>query len=260
MREIHLLRTSTAIGVLLLWHSVGVSSSITESPDAPDGAGIERGVTHLRCRARDGESWFRTRAIILDPGESNVTGEVLLAPAHGLPARQALITRECVVDVGHGSSGEIVDVWLPANRDEAGAGDWAVLTTRKRFRGDINRLRAGMVAARAFTRLVEDHARITLLMHSQAADQDDCRILDPGDWAAGQSDSRVFVHTCRTWPGVSGAPVIAQLDGMAVVIGFNNGRLVRPRRFDGPLYLGVGRIIDAEIAAAIRSAIEHAKP
>jgi len=204
--------------------------------------------------------WLRTRAIILDTGNLNAKHEVLLAPSHGLPAQPGAITHDCVVETGAGTTGQIADVWLPDDRDQAGAGDWAVLVTRTRFRDDIRRLETGRVSASTYSQLIEDEMPITLLMHSQDSDQSQCRILNVGPREHLQTDSGVFLHSCRTWPGVSGAPIVADIDGRLVVIGFSTGRLIRPHNYDGPLYLGIGRFIDERIEAAIQSAIVRANP
>ncbi len=220
--------------------------------------GIERGVTRLRCPSQHGDGWLRTRAIIVDTATDAVR-EVLLAPSHGLPADIEAISKKCVVESGSGSTARIAEVWIPEHRDEASSGDWAVMTTQARFRGEIHRLRVGVVGAPSLAELIDDEAPILLMMHSPDADQDHCRILGAGLRTWQQSASGVFLHSCRTWRGVSGAPIVMRSDGLPIAIGFNSGILIRPLDHEGPLYLGVGRAIDAEIASAIRSATTRAR-
>lgn len=258
MREIELARIRFVLAWLILWPVASGGAAVTTSSETFSGVGIERGVTRLRCPSQHGNAWLRTRAIIVDTG-TDAAREVLLAPAHGLPAGAEAITKRCLVESGLGSTGRIAEVWLPERRDEAGSGDWAVLITRARFRGEIHRLRVGMVSAPSLAKLIADEAPISLMMHSLVADQNHCRILGAGLRSRRQSASGVFLHSCRTWPGVSGAPIVARFDGRPVVIGFNSGRLIRPLDHEGPLYLGVGRVIDAEIASAIRRATKRAR-
>jgi hypothetical protein len=96
------------------------------------------------------------------------------------------------------------------------------------------------------------------MMSVAAADQANCAFTRGVPQSVRELDVGVFMHTCRSSAGLSGSPILVVFDGEPAVIGFNLGHRMKPLRSDGPLFVGVGRIIDAEIANAIHLAAERA--
>lgn len=239
--------------------AVASGSGITRPAGMITGGGIERGITRILCSQDEPSRWISSRGIILNVGQPELDHDVLLAPAHGLPADSKVVERDCIIAGSHGSTEHIAAVWLAENRNVPGSGDWAVLMTRRRIQGEISRLSARFLPPDTLERLVADETSITLMMQTSSADQDDCRMLFEGLQSELHLESGVFFHSCMTWPGVSGAPIVVAIDGAPVVIGFTIAARVRPLRYEGPLYIGIGRAIDEQIAAAVRRATERAR-
>jgi len=127
-----------------------------------------------------------------------------------------------------------------------------VLVTRSGLRESVGRLRAGAMSQEVLERLIEEKKPVAVMLATAAADQHDCRILD-------LKELPVFSHSCRSWAGLSGSPIVVGLDGEPVVIGMNIAMTMRPLDMRGPLFLGVGLAIDNAIAGAIREAANPAR-
>ena len=212
------------------------------------GGGIERGIAFLRC-ATATKGIFRTsRGAILDVG---ATADVLLATAHGLPPDPEAVKRDCRVLV-RGKAHAITEVWH-AGGDRAGPKhDWAVIVT-KRIVGDIRRWRVGRVTGDWLVNAVAHGTRVSLVLRSPDASHDDCR-LEPET-----HDPRVlFAHSCVTYPGMSGSPMVVGLavEPEPVLIAVHIGEQVRwtGTKLD---FVSVARPVDAEITATIEAAAAH---
>ncbi len=82
---------------------------------------------------------------------------------------------------------------------------------------------------------------------------DGCEVRIPQSGLADPTDrDKAIVGNCKIIPGMSGAPVVARVNGNIVVVGFNVGR-----RYDltqEPTWLrqtNVMRLIDSQIEQAI---------
>ncbi len=258
MRESRKICLAVFLAALIAQSERVDGADVTASLDIIGGAGLERGVTRVLCARENSSGFVRTRAIILNVSQSDLAHDVLLAPSHGLPSDLEVIKKDCNVVGASGAAERIVDIWLPEDRGDVGAADWAVLMTGRPIQGEISRLSAGVLAPDTLQRLVTDEAAITLMMHSVSADQDDCTMLNVGRQSKLRLQSGLFLHSCQTWAGVSGAPIVAGVNGEPVVIGFNIASQLRPQSYEGPLYLGLARVIDEQIASAIKRAAERA--
>jgi hypothetical protein len=178
----------------------------------PAGTGVERGVAIVECEAPSG-SLATSRAMVVDVGGAART-DVLLTTAHGLPAGVDDVRRRCRV-LARGAQHAIEQVW----RAQAEAGDplhdWAVLVTR-RIRGDLRRWRVAAVADTWLAQLVADRARVRLVLRYAAEAQTDCRL-------EGWTAQRLLAHTCVTYPGTSGSPLVVGVDLEPVVIAVHVG-------------------------------------
>ena len=246
---------------MVAWLTVGqivYGADVTGSAVHAGAAGLERGIARVICAKADSSYSVRSRALIVDTGESTPAVEVMLAPAHVLPRDPQRIKPDCRIARVVGSAAKIAEFWLPDDRDTAG-GDWAVLLTDQAFNSDIGRLRTGVVAQEVLERLLAEGVPMHLVLYQPQADLHGCKLIDASRSGLTQLQHGVFSHSCRTWPGTSGAPLVVGLGGEPVVIGMNIGQSLRPSRFSGPSFYGVGQAIHAEIAATIELAVERAR-
>jgi hypothetical protein len=213
------------------------------------GGGIERGIALLRCATATKGVFQTSRGALLDVG---ATEDVLLATAHGLPPDAQTVKRDCRVLV-RGKAHAIAEVWH-AGGDRAGPQhDWAVIVTR-RIAGDVHRWRVGLVTSDWLIDAVSQGAPVSLVLRSPDASQNACR-LEPET-----QDPRVlFAHSCVTYPGMSGSPMVIGLavEPEPVLIALHIGSQARwiGTKLD---FVSVARPVDAEIAATIEAAAAHA--
>lgn len=234
------------------------TAAAAEPIETIEGVGISRGIARLICIERESGGSIRTRAIILDVGNSQPARDVLLAPAHGIPVDPDRIRQDCSVVGAGGSQLPIVELWLSGDRHELYAGDWVVLTVGAAVSGDVHRMKFAMLAQSALRDLAVDEAPVALMLYSPSVDQH-CRILDEGLGDRRQMTAGLFIHSCRSWRGVSGAPIVIGVDGEPVVIGIHIAHFEHVRGRGNELARGIGRIIDADIEAAINAAAARAR-
>jgi hypothetical protein len=204
------------------------------------GAGVERGVALLRCNTPSG--MYRTsRATILDVG-ADARADVLITTAHGMPASTLDVLEDCKI-LARGREHDVVQAWSAGGSYPEH--DWAVLLTR-RIGGDVHRWRVAEVAPSWLDGLVADHSRVRLVLRYADAEQSDCHL-------EGWTAQRLLTHTCVTYPGVSGSPLVVGVDLEPLVIALHVGSELRwdGRKLD---MASVARPIDAPVIAAIEAA------
>ena len=208
----------------------------------PKGAGIERGVDTLQCEAPSG-LLSTSRATVLDVG-LDARADVWLTTAHGLPVAPEDVRRRCHV-FARGAQRAIEQVWRAHGQAADPEHDWAVLVT-ERIKGDLKRWRVAAVAENWLEQLVADHARVRLVLRYAEAAQTDCRLEA---WTA----QRLLAHTCVTYPGTSGSPLVVGVDFEPVIIGLHVGSQVT---WDGKELdmVSVARPLDAAVIAAVEAA------
>jgi hypothetical protein len=221
------------------------AAEITALP-APSGSGIERGVAIVRCATPKQEVFWSSRAAILDVA---ATGDVLLTTAHGLPTDAHAVMRDCRVLV-RGKPQSIVDVWRGGDRASPEA-DWAVILT-KRIAEDMQRWRLARPTAEWMAGAVAAKAPVRLVLRYADSAQSDCRLEPRTPDLQG-----LLAHSCVTYPGTSGSPLVMAIDGQPMLIGIHLGTQVL---FDGRKldFISVARSIDAEVGAAVDSASARA--
>ena len=116
----------------------------------------------------------------------------------------------------------------------------------QRIKGDLKRWRVAAVAESWLEQLVADHARVRLVLRYADAAQTDCRLEA---WTA----QRLLAHTCVTYPGTSGSPLVVGVDLEPVIIGLHVGSQLN---WDGKELdmVSVARPLDAAVIAAVDAA------
>jgi hypothetical protein len=242
---------TAALVFFLKLSDVGAAAVTVPSLAGFGGTGIERGTVRVVCELNSQLS-VRVRAVVLDVGEPAPKHDVLLAPAHGFPQDSSRIKKNCRIFGTRGPPGRIAEFWLSDSRNTSMGQDWVVLMTRSALSGSVGRLRAGVISQSSLERLAADEKAVAVMLSSSVADQRDCRILE-------LLEPRVFSHSCPGWAGLSGAPIVIALDSEPVVIGFDIASAMRPQESRGPLFLGVGLVINDTVVEAIRQAAELAR-
>src|SRR5687768_11735885 len=194
------------------------AAEITTLP-APNGSGIERGVAVVRCATPKEEVFWSSRAAILDVV---TTGDVLLTTAHGLPSEAEAVVRDCRVLV-RGKAQSVIEVWRDGDQTDFET-DWAVILT-KRIAGDVQRWRPARPSAEWIAAAVAEKAPVRLVLRYADPAQSDCR-LEPRT----PEPQWLLAHTCVTYPGTSGSPLVMAIDGEPRLIGMHIGTQIF---FDG---------------------------
>jgi hypothetical protein len=225
-----------------LAESAASAGELTELPPAI-GAGVERGVALLRCVDPHSELLRQSRAIVLDAGVAHA--DVLLTTAHGLAGSAENAERECLV-LARGKQHAIEAVWLAGDYASGPEHDWAVVLLAKRIEGDVRRWRAVEAVTGTLEGLVEGRAPVRLVLRYAGTAQTDCRLER---WTA----QRLLAHTCLTYPGESGSPLVAGMDQTLVLIGVHIGSQLE---WNGTTIdmISVARPLDATIIAAVETA------
>jgi hypothetical protein len=225
------------------------AAEVTTLP-APTGAGIERGVALLRCKVPGTPTFFVSRGAVLEVGVREHT-DVLLTTAHGLPPSAAEVVRNCRV-LARGKEYAIADVWH-AGGDALGAGnDWAVVLS-KRIRGDLHRWRVGEIGDEPLAKLVADRAPVRLVMrYAGVGTHTDCRLEPRASLAP-----RLVAHTCTTYPGMSGSPLVMGVGGEPVLIGLHVGSGLEWTGLKIDM-VSIAQPVDAPVIAAIVAAAARA--
>lgn len=231
-------------GMVAVWANTAGAAEVSDLPP-PDGAGVERGVAILRCGAPSGVYWT-SRATVLEVG-ADARSDVLVTTAHGLRASTLDVVEECTI-LARGKEHAIKEVW------NAGGSypehDWAVLLTR-RIAGEVRRWRVASMETSWLDGLVADKSRVRLVMRYADAAQSDCRL---DGWTA----QRLLMHTCMTYPGLSGSPLVVGVGSQPVLIALHVGSELRwdGRELD---FARVARPLDASVIAAIEAAALRAQ-
>jgi hypothetical protein len=229
----------TAIVVLAATAAKG--AELTELPP-PSGAGLERGVATLRCEAPSG-LLATSRATVLDVATDG-RGDVWLATAHGLPAAAEDVRRGCHV-FARGAARSIKHVWRAPAQVADPEHDWAVFVTA-RIEGELKRWPVTAATEGWLDLLVAEHAPVRLVLRYAGATQTDCRLEA---WTA----QRLLAHTCVTYPGTSGSPLVVGIEHEPVVIGVHVGSQLQ---WNGKSLdmVSVARPLDAAVIAAVEAA------
>ena len=112
------------------------------------------------------------------------------------------------------------------------------------------------------TQFVERDGEVWVMRHANGETGRSCRTNIPTRGLRDETDEGKFiVADCATFPGMSGAPVLAKVDDQARLIGFNIGRrwglsLGEPEWHRA---VNVIRLLDDEIVRAIQKATQRVR-
>jgi hypothetical protein len=237
---------SCAISLICLLPGISANA---DTFAVPEYAGAEAGLIGIECIPQGGTIGHRFRGVVIDTGNLNSRHEVILTTAHGFPAASGVITERCAVAGAKDRRYPIRAIWRPRSQDRGAVDDWAVVVTGRNFRERIWRQRVRSEPAAEAGQLVDLAAPIRLPLRFLGAERA-CVLSEPA--AVGvELEAGLFSHTCRSWSGHSGSPVLAVDDDGAFILGIHVGRrwLAEKRQS-----LRIGRAIDSEILAAVRDA------
>jgi hypothetical protein len=223
--------------------------------DSQQGRGGGRGVVLIRCAARSTNLVLYSRGAILDVGVGGADRDVIVATAHGLPTDLESVVDECRVIGPDNRSYRVERVWRGRAAEAGNEDDWAVLLTKRRLEGDVGRLRVGQVTDDAVARLTSEHAPVRLLMRNPDLPKRNCAL---SEFASARETVGLMSYSCPSAPGSSGSPIVAGIDGRALLIGIHLGWGFEGESGGRVRVVSVGRAIDAEIAAAITAAAAQA--
>ena len=240
-----------AAGVTLLAVALA-GSGAHAAPATPERSGAEAGLVGIECGPERGLGSHRFRGVVIDTAGAELRRDVILTTAHGFPADTDRITEACWVE-GPAQRQYAIDwFWRPVARGRGSLDDWAVLVTERRLRGELARQPVaawppgGRRAARAET-------PVRLPLRFFAAER--ACTLTPSGSAQEPLSAGFFSHTCRSWPGHSGSPILTADGGGVSVVGIHVGsRWI----FERQASLKIGRFVDAEMLGAIRTATARA--
>jgi hypothetical protein len=222
------------------------SAELTELPPAT-GTGLERGVALLRCVEPGSELFRQSRAAVLDVGAAALA-DVLLTTSHGLPHSTAAVERHCRV-YARGKEYDIEAVWQ-GGHPSAPEHDWAVVLLEERIKGDLRRWRMADAAESRLEELVDDKAAVRLVLRYAGATQTDCHLER---WTA----QHLLAHSCVTYPGESGSPLVVGIDHTLLLIGVHIGSQLE---WDGAKLnvVSIARPVDSAVIAAVEAAAARA--
>ncbi|MBI74914.1 MAG: hypothetical protein CMH94_04860 [Oceanicaulis sp.] len=173
-------------------------------------------VVQLLCHEEQSGRYYLSRAVVLDarPG-ARPQFDILLATRHALQGRNG--PRTCHVRGVPEWVGEIVDVRTGTPSEDSHpqfSADWAILRTRRRLPDETPRLR--VLAAEGI-----DQGEVSLLVRPVDRAPCDVRQSPPAF-----SDPGLLIHGCRSRQGLSGTPLVVQIDGEPFVVAVHVGHTI----------------------------------
>jgi hypothetical protein len=225
------------------------SAEITDLPQL-HGAGIERGVASLRCSTSTTGVFHFSRGAVIETG-AGARADVLLTTAHGLPVSAADAVRNCRV-IADGREYAVHDMWRTAGDSPRPEDDWAVVLS-ERIRGDLVRWRVAALDDEVREKLLNESARVRLVLrYANNEAQTSCHLESRAGTPRG-----LLPHSCITYPGMSGSPMVLGVEHEPVVIGVHVGSGLEWNGWKIEL-VSVARPIDAPVIEAIAAATERA--
>src|SRR5690606_5861929 len=191
-------------------------------------------------------------------GAERPARDVVITVAHALPPTPDAVRRDCRVIGERDRRYEIEAVWLGG---PARAADWAVLVTARRLDGRaVLRLPVDEDAHADVAPLAARRARVRLV---HGAGDAGCEIRATKWLTRAELDAAVFAHSCESWAGLSGSPLLSDA-AAETLVGVHMGELVMPPG-DEPAggepepLLSLGRSFDPALRAALAEAAAVAR-
>lgn len=220
------------------------SASDVVSPAALDEQTYDmagEGVIQLLCESQDGRL-FLSRAIVLDtPAEAG--REILITARHAVYDEAG--RRSCSV---RGAEPEVADIAeiLSSSPEANERGDfnhdWAVLRTTGRLENLQQRVRPALLDGQG------GGGEVTLLV--RALTYEPCEIIAA---PPELEDPTLIFHTCPSRPGLSGSPMLVQINDQPYVIGVHLGQFVMLD--ETGLQYSVARRLSDDFLAALLTAL-----
>jgi hypothetical protein len=215
--------------------------------------GGDIGLVRVQCTSDAGyRQVFRGAVVELD-GAARF--DVILTAGHGLPRDLDIFKEHCAVIDTDGRRFGLRGMWRPEDSGRGMVDDWAVLATYRRMRRDQPRLAVGVPVVTEH-RAPESSAAALRLPLMTVTEERDCALQDSG-LTRREIQRGLFSHSCRSWYGHSGSPILAAADGRAVVIGLH---LAKRWFYEGHRAIKIGRYVDAAIIDAIDAAAGDSAP
>ncbi len=215
----------------------------------------QRALTHpsmlslaqLQCTKPGGATAVSLGALLQSPVDGP---EVVLATAHGLGGDAA----RCVVAY----RGQRLTIsYLQRGRGAGTQADWAVLRLAGRFDNTAPRLLWQVLGADELRGFFRRRTQVHLLKFANGETGRACRVRQPPADLSDESDrSLVMTGDCITFPGMSGAPVLASLNNRPVLVGVHIGqRFSLNPAAEVPLSANLMRLLGPQIERAIQQAL-----
>ena len=171
-------------------------------------------VVQLLCHNTLNDTYFLSRAVVLDLPRHDLPFDILLTARHAVMDNDG--TRQCHVR-GQGPDGGQVSTiarsFEGAQFSQDFSNDWAVIQTAGRLSDDL-------VRARAVTYDGAENGDLSLVL--KASELTPCAITQaPEDF----DTSTLIFHDCHTRPGMSGSPMMSMIGDQPYVVGVHVGYL-----------------------------------
>ncbi len=239
----------TFLCIASLMSLLATASAEPAAAVVPDSIGAAAGLTRIECVPDDGAHTHRFRGAIIDTGTVEISYEVILTAAHGLPSDVDALRRRCRVVGAENGRYRIERVWRPESRGRDSVDDWAVLLTERRLSGTVKRLRSLTIDHGARRQMAEDEMPVRLPLRFLGSERA-CSLTPPGSLNVDLT-AELFGHTCRAWFGHSGSPILATVEGEVYILGIHLGsRWIVEHHAS----LEIARYLDATILETIHAA------
>ena len=244
--------SSFARGAVLWLAAAALSPMASASLTQREVALVHAGVVQLVCRNSTTQKRTTSLGTLLDIPTIQQQDIVVVA-AHGLTDDIG----QCTVRYGQ----ELLSIHAVQKGEGLRyARDWAVLTLSDRFSKNAQRLDWYTPSGEELANFVADQGEILVMRHTNGETGRSCRVHIPQHGLKDdQDDDKFIVADCKTFPGMSGAPVLVGVADQPHVIGINIGR-----RWDLSLgepewerAVNLIRILDRDIQQAIEHAVEN---
>lgn len=213
-----------AAAFLCLASLAGASHAQSWTPlEAADVNRAGAAMVSIYCRIGNTQRAYVSSGVVVRPAsaEGERRGEVVITTAHGVGHYGASGRGQCFVVGPDGAHYRILRTFNPPALASSWD-DWAVVVTEQPFSGAATRLPVREVPAFS--------GEIPVAMVGRGFANPACR-LERSD-RINDGGRLVYTHDCGSRRGLSGAPILARVDGEVAVVAINVGRLAMGGRID----------------------------
>lgn len=216
--------------------------------DAPEVNRAAAAMVLVYCRIADTQrAWVSSGVVIrADDDDGRRRGEVVITTAHGVGQYGDGSHDNCFVVGPDGAHYRVIRTFNPPMLASSWE-DWAVVVTSQPFNGPAERLPVREIGA------VEGEVSVAMVGRDFA--NPECRLSRSE--RVNDGGRLIYTHTCGSRRGLSGAPIVARVDGEVAVIAINVGRLTGGA---GPGHRAVARGVGDGFDAMIQRGLEASQP